>query len=85
MKATLRLLIPDKKGIYKRIEAAVKMSGGQVKHSRLTRQMRGMTEAEVDVGFETNLIFTAILGALGRIPGVALLGAPTVNQGPGLT
>lgn len=85
MKATLRLLIPDKKGIYRRIDAAVKASGGRVNHSRLAKQMRGMTEAEVDVSFECDLILTAIVTAVGRVPGVALLGAPTVSPGPRLS
>lgn len=84
MKATLRLLIPDKKGIYKRIDAAVNASGGKIKHSRLARQMRGMSEAEVDVVFESELILTAIVTSIGRIPGVALLGAPAVSPGPHL-
>lgn len=85
MKATLRLLIPDKKGIYKRIDSAVKESGGHIKHSRLAKQMRGMTEAEVDVVFENDLILTAIVTTVGRVPGVALLGTPTVSPGPRLT
>ena len=79
MNAMLRLLISDKKGIYKRIEAAVKTSGGQIKHSRLAKQMRGMTEAELRVTFEGEQILQTILTAVGRIPGVALLGAPAVS------
>jgi hypothetical protein len=76
MNATLRLLIPDKRGIYKRIEAAVEAGGGRIKHSRLKRQMRGMTEAEIEVLYDNDLFFESILSSLGRVPGVALLGIP---------
>ncbi len=82
MNATFRLLIPDKKGIYKRLEAAVKLGGGQIKHSRSKRQMRGMTEAEMDISYETDLLFQSIVTSLGRVPGVALLGTPTPIRPP---
>jgi hypothetical protein len=82
MNATFRLLIPDKKGIYQRLEAAVKLGSGQVKHSRPKRQMRGMTEAEMDISYENDLLFQAIVASLGRVPGVALLGTPTPIRPP---
>ena len=81
MVSTLRLLIPDKKGIYKRITAAVQEAGGQIKHSRLKKQMRGMSEAEIDITHGNDLVLPSILSALGRIPGVALIGAPTGARG----
>jgi len=79
MKATLRLLIPDKKGIYKRIDSVVREGGGQIKHSRLNRQMRGMSEAEIDLICASEPVLQLILSLLGRIPGVALLGTPTAS------
>jgi hypothetical protein len=80
MNETLRLLIPDKKGILKRIEAAVRTGGGQFQQSRLKRQMRGMSEAEIDITYESDLFLPPILSLLGAIPGVALLGAPSPNK-----
>ena len=77
MVSTLRLLIPDKKGIYKRITAAVQEGGGQIKHSRLKKQMRGRSEEEIDITYGNDSVLPSIMSALGRIPGVALIGAPT--------
>jgi glycine cleavage system regulatory protein len=77
----LRLLISDKKGIYKRISAAVQEAGGHIKHSRLKKQMRGLSEAEIDISYGSDLFLPSILAALGRIPGVALLGSPTSARG----
>jgi hypothetical protein len=83
MTATLRLLIPDKKGIYKRIDSAVREAGGQIRHSRLNRQMRGMSEAEIDVICGSDQLLQSILSMLGKIPGVALIGSPTTSpSGP---
>jgi len=77
MKTTVRLLITDKKGIHRRIEAAVQGGGGKIQSTRLKRQMRGMSEAEIDITYESTLCFSSIMSSLGRVPVVALLGTPS--------
>ena len=81
VRLTLRLLIPDKKGITKRIAEAIQEAGGRIKQSRLKKQMRGMSESEIDITYGSDLFLPSILSALGRIPGVALLGSAASPQG----
>ena len=74
MNAILRLLIPDKKGIHKRIDAVVREGGAEVLHFRIRREMRGMSEAEIEITRLNEEILPSILSLVGRIPGVTLLG-----------
>jgi hypothetical protein len=76
MNATLRLLIPDKRGIYKKIQAAVRKAGGQIGHSHLKRQMRGMSEAELEIACESESFMPTIVAAVAKVPGVAVLSTP---------
>lgn len=73
MEMTVRLLVPEKKGISKRISQAVSMAGGSVEQARLQRKMRGMRETEIVVSFAQESLWPAVLQSLGEIPGIAIL------------
>jgi len=85
VKGSLRVLIPDKKGVGKRISQAIRLAGGEVEHLRVRREMRGMTETEIVVSFSHACLWSAIIQSLGQVPGVALLNSdePRVLKGEG--
>ena len=81
MNATLRLLIPDQKGIYQRIRAAVRKAGGHIWHSHLRQQIRGMSEAEIEIACESESLVPCIVDSVAKVPGVALLGEASAREG----
>ena len=73
MNATLRLLIPEKKGIRKRIESALKEGGVELIDFRIRKEMRGIRDAEIEIVYASETLLPFVLSQLGRMPGVALL------------
>lgn len=76
MEMTLRLLVPDKKGIGKRIARAIETAGGRLERQRVRREMRGISETEIVVSVAAEPVRQEVVRSLGEIPGVAVLGAP---------
>jgi hypothetical protein len=73
MNATLRLLIPEKKGIRKRIEAVMKEGGVEVVEFRIRKELQGIRDAETEIVYANETLLPFVLSQLGRMPGVALL------------
>lgn len=72
---TLRLLVPEKKGIAKRIARAIESAGGRVERQRVRREMRGMSETEIVVSVAAEPLRQEVFRSLGSVAGVAILGA----------
>lgn len=72
---TLRLLVPEKKGIAKRIARAIEGAGGRVERQRVRREMRGMSETEIVVSVAAEPLRQEVFRSLGSVAGVAILGA----------
>lgn len=73
MQISIRLLTPDKKGIARRISAAVLAAGGKVEDMRTTRRLRGMSETTLLASLAHDRLKKPILDALGEVAGVAIL------------
>jgi len=71
---TLHLLVPDKKGVGKRISDAVGAAGGRIESTLVRREMRGMRETEIKVSFVHDSMGLAIVQSLAHISGIALVG-----------
>ena len=78
MRISIRLLIPEKKGIARRLAEAVESAGGKVEEIRATRKLRGMSETTVLVNVVDERLYKPIIEALGQIPGVAVLSTPDI-------
>ncbi len=74
MRKRIRLLVPEKKGIGRRIEDAVATHAGRLEHTRIARPLRGVTVTEILVQCVDSAAFEAILRALERLPSVAVVG-----------
>jgi hypothetical protein len=74
MNATLRLVIPDQKGIYRRIQVAVRKAGGHLLHSHLREKMPGLSEAEIEIACESESLVAGIVDSVAKVPGVTVLG-----------
>lgn len=84
LQVTLRLLTPDKKGIAKRIREAIASAGGTVSRIRDIRQMRGMSETEVELAVPIETGIEPIAESLDRLSGVAVVainGAGPLKRG----
>jgi len=77
MEFVLRLLMPGKKGIGKRISQAISEAGGRVESTWVVREMRGMNETELRVSCVSESLRGAIVQSLGQVSGVALIGTPS--------
>jgi len=80
MKATLRLLIPKKRGSRKRIEAVMREGGVQVAGFRVRKEIQGIRDAEIEITYVDQKGLTSALARVDSVPGVVLLSL--VAKGP---
>ncbi len=73
VRINIRLLTPDKKGIARRITAAIESVGGIVVDIHVARKMRGMSETAVAVTLADAGLRKPVIDSLGAVPGVAIL------------
>ena len=66
MKLKLKLLVPDKKGVGRRVKDAVKANGGTLRSFVVTREMRGVTEMDLSLDVESEAALTPVVEALER-------------------
>ena len=79
MTVRLRLLLPDKKGVERKVKAAVAANGGRVLSLTVAREMRGQNEVDLRVVLESGTDLPLIIQTLERVS-VTVVG---VAGGPG--
>ncbi len=78
----IRILAPAKKGIAKRISAAISAAGGKVEDIRVVREMGGMNEMGIAISVAGVYLEKTVLNSLAEIPGLAILSAPETGSRP---
>jgi hypothetical protein len=71
MKVILRVLVPDKKDVSRRIAKEVAEVGGKIDHWHPVIGTGGLSQVEIVISFAHQIFLDAILRAVERIPGVA--------------
>lgn len=80
MKKTLRLLVPRKQGVGRRINDAIASARGVVEHTRIARPMRGITVTEITVSCADAAAAAAVVQAVERLKSVTIVGVEDVAE-----
>lgn len=80
MKKRIRLLVPEKKGVNKRIGEAVEAGHGVLEHTRIVRPMRGVTVMEITVSCEPPAMAATVIQSLGHLRSITVVAVEDVIE-----
>lgn len=80
VRKTIRLLVPQKRGLVRRIDEVVASAGGTIEHTRIARPMRSVTVTEITVSCADASVMAGIIQSLVHLRSVTVVGVVDVVE-----